>query len=330
MQMPGRTLTAANYRYGFNGKENDNEVKDEGNQQDYGMRIYDPRVGRFLSVDPLSSKYAMLTPYQYASNTPIQAIDIDGLEAAVTTFFYNTRKDAKVEMTNATLVVDNTKRRSESFMINLNSESYKANSYTTLQGRDDRNNFNGDFSNIRKLSTNDIAGILGYSDFVFNVANQGKTKEQTVLHESGAGPLQTSRALLDFKNRLYEIFDFKQDELIAIDGVAYNANEAGNYLWGMALEEAGIMMDAKKIAELGTRGRHDEPHEQKAIQAGINKANSFLKTGMPNDVREKAFNYYTEDYYEFLKEGGDKSKFTPSDNLGVFKQYSEQNEEPKK
>jgi polyhydroxyalkanoate synthesis regulator phasin len=32
-------------------------------------------------VDPLTSKYPMLTPYQFASNTPIQAIDLDGLEA---------------------------------------------------------------------------------------------------------------------------------------------------------------------------------------------------------------------------------------------------------
>jgi RHS repeat-associated protein len=69
------------YRYGFNGKENDNEVKGSGNQQDYGMRIYDPRLGRFLSVDPLTKTFPMLTPYQFASNTPIQAVDLDGLEA---------------------------------------------------------------------------------------------------------------------------------------------------------------------------------------------------------------------------------------------------------
>ncbi len=55
-------------------------MKGEGNQQDYGMRIYDPRVGRFLSVDPISKSYPELTPYQFASNTPIQAIDLDGLE----------------------------------------------------------------------------------------------------------------------------------------------------------------------------------------------------------------------------------------------------------
>ena len=83
MQIPGRKFEQANssYRYGFNGKENDNEVKGEGNQQDYGMRIYDGRLGRFLSVDPITKNYPMLTPYQFASNTPIQAIDLDGLEA---------------------------------------------------------------------------------------------------------------------------------------------------------------------------------------------------------------------------------------------------------
>ncbi|RAJ02326.1 RHS repeat-associated protein [Chitinophaga skermanii] len=68
------------YRYGFNGKENDNEVKGDGNQQDYGMRIYDPRIGKFFSVDPLSIKYPDLAPYQFAANTPIAAIDWNGLE----------------------------------------------------------------------------------------------------------------------------------------------------------------------------------------------------------------------------------------------------------
>jgi RHS repeat-associated protein len=84
MQMPGRSYSSGSkYRYGFNGKENDNEVKGEGNQQDYGMLIYDTRLGKFLSVDPLTEKYPWLTPYQFASNTPIQAIDVDGEEGGV-------------------------------------------------------------------------------------------------------------------------------------------------------------------------------------------------------------------------------------------------------
>lgn len=79
--MPGRSFTSATgYRYGFNGKENDNEVKGNGNQQDYGFRIYDPRLGRFLSIDPLTNEYPQLTPYQFSSNNPIMNVDIDGLE----------------------------------------------------------------------------------------------------------------------------------------------------------------------------------------------------------------------------------------------------------
>ena len=84
MLMPGRKSSLDVYRFGFNGKENDNEAKGEGNQQDYGMRIYDPRVARFLSVDPLAGKYPFYTPYQFAGNMPIKFIDLDGLEPATT------------------------------------------------------------------------------------------------------------------------------------------------------------------------------------------------------------------------------------------------------
>ncbi|SEW52800.1 RHS repeat-associated core domain-containing protein [Chitinophaga arvensicola] len=80
MQLVGRKMSGGGYRYGFNGKENDNDVKGEGNQQDYGMRIYDPRIGKFLSVDPITYQYPELTPYQFASNSPIQGVDFDGLE----------------------------------------------------------------------------------------------------------------------------------------------------------------------------------------------------------------------------------------------------------
>jgi RHS repeat-associated protein len=76
----GSGIVGNSYRYGFNGKENDNEVKGEGGQQDYGMRIYDPRIGKFLSVDPITRAYPELTPYQFASNRPIDGIDLDGKE----------------------------------------------------------------------------------------------------------------------------------------------------------------------------------------------------------------------------------------------------------
>lgn len=48
---------------------------------DYGFRIYNPSIGKFLSVDPLTKSYPELTPYQFASNSPIANIDLDGLES---------------------------------------------------------------------------------------------------------------------------------------------------------------------------------------------------------------------------------------------------------
>jgi RHS repeat-associated protein len=87
------------YRYGFNGKENDNEVKGEGNQQDYGMRIYDPRLVRFLSVDPLQKIYPWNSPYAFAENGPIENIDLDGLERLHYTLTYDAEGTPKLTHT---------------------------------------------------------------------------------------------------------------------------------------------------------------------------------------------------------------------------------------
>ena len=69
-------------RYGFNGKEKLNEFEGEGkvDRYDFGARMYDARLGRFLSVDPLARKFPWVTPFQFASNSPIQSTDLDGAE----------------------------------------------------------------------------------------------------------------------------------------------------------------------------------------------------------------------------------------------------------
>ena len=41
------------YKYGFNGMENDDDINVDGGSYDFGGRIYDSRLGRWLSLDPL-------------------------------------------------------------------------------------------------------------------------------------------------------------------------------------------------------------------------------------------------------------------------------------
>lgn len=81
MELVGRKFRAnGSYRYGYNGKEQDSETYGEGNIYDYGFRIYNPRIGKFLSVDPLAKSYPWNSTYAYAENDVIRCIDLDGLE----------------------------------------------------------------------------------------------------------------------------------------------------------------------------------------------------------------------------------------------------------
>ena len=83
--MPGRNFSSEKYRYGFNGKEKDKDMNSL-TAYDYGFRIYNPAIGKFLSVDPLIGSFAYLTPYQFSCNNPIVFIDLDGKEAALSQF----------------------------------------------------------------------------------------------------------------------------------------------------------------------------------------------------------------------------------------------------
>jgi len=58
--------------------EKDNEMKGSGNSYDFGARIYDSRLGRFLSVDRYKDKFAFQSGYSFASNSPVAFIDKGG------------------------------------------------------------------------------------------------------------------------------------------------------------------------------------------------------------------------------------------------------------
>ena len=83
MEMPGRTYSVnSEYRFGFNGKEADKNGEWGGlTHYDYGFRIYNPAVGRFLSVDPIFKEYE--SPYLAMANNPIHILDPSGLDTVI-------------------------------------------------------------------------------------------------------------------------------------------------------------------------------------------------------------------------------------------------------
>ena len=78
MTMPGRQYNGGDYRYGFQSQETDPEML--GGAVAFKYRVHDVRIGRFLSVDPLSKNYAWNSPYAFAENNVIAYVDLEGLE----------------------------------------------------------------------------------------------------------------------------------------------------------------------------------------------------------------------------------------------------------
>jgi RHS repeat-associated protein len=80
VELDGRTVSGG-YRFGFHGSEKDNEFKGEGNSYTTEFRQLDPRLGRWLSVDPLFEEYSWQSPYCAINNCSILLCDPLGLEA---------------------------------------------------------------------------------------------------------------------------------------------------------------------------------------------------------------------------------------------------------
>ncbi|MEZ4775861.1 MAG: RHS repeat-associated core domain-containing protein [Bacteroidia bacterium] len=99
--MPGRSLNLGDYRFGFNGKESDGEISGDGNSYDFGARVYDSRIGRWLSRDPLEGKYPGMSPYAAFNDNPILYIDPDGNDGRISVTITN---DGTVHIKLATTV----------------------------------------------------------------------------------------------------------------------------------------------------------------------------------------------------------------------------------
>ena len=76
--IPGRnwkTATTEGYGFGFKGKLKENDISGYGNVYDFGFRIYNPRIGSWLSIDTMQTTYAGLWPFTFGLNKPIRASD---------------------------------------------------------------------------------------------------------------------------------------------------------------------------------------------------------------------------------------------------------------
>jgi len=128
---------------------------------DFGARMYDARLGRWLSVDPLQAKYPGLSPYNFASNTPISGIDLNGLE-----YYYTAdgRLLGKTGFSTEVRIVND--KQIETVVVaikNINHLEKKMNYVETNKGLDP-------FENVTLVSLNTLA--------ISNSTSTGMTNEE--------------------------------------------------------------------------------------------------------------------------------------------------------
>ncbi len=76
VELDGRTVSGG-YRFGYQGSEKDNELKGDGNSYTTEFRQLDPRLGRWLSVDPVIQPWQ--SSYCLMDDNPISLNDKVGL-----------------------------------------------------------------------------------------------------------------------------------------------------------------------------------------------------------------------------------------------------------
>ncbi len=83
------------YQYKFQGQELQDELG--LNWYSFKWRNYDPAIGRFMSIDPLSEKYAYQSHYNFSENRVIDGFELEGLEVVL----INPTKSASTEQQKA-------------------------------------------------------------------------------------------------------------------------------------------------------------------------------------------------------------------------------------
>lgn len=250
---------------------------------------------RFLSVDPLSAKYAQLSPYNYADNNPINDLDIDGQqntkssnsEGSTTQSSTNTEKGSSSSVTNNTKNPSSYYMNNQGFFIDgdANFGEYVGNVKPT----------NDHYKEIEKINNR---------YYHKNTSNLGASIQNYIFGTNEVEKKPYNRAEESFNQGMLSAAEFYVSGVIIGKVLGYAGQllkSAGNSLWKIAPLERGFVYE-KMLNLKGAFKSSNFPVIDafyKGVATSIKtldvKAASYLKT---NAVYNKLVKY-ADDLYKF-------------------------------
>jgi len=139
---------------------------------DYGARFYDPVIGRFNTIDPLSEKFDLLSPYNYVANNPVMLNDPTGKDWAIT-FDVDKQGVGHYHILFTGAVVDNTSKkngRANELARSIKSQFEKLFTVNEKQGENGAAGFTVDAK--AEINVYDDAQSIGYKETLFNIKDR--------------------------------------------------------------------------------------------------------------------------------------------------------------
>jgi len=235
--MPNRNYNANNYRYGFNGKENDKSINEGA--QDFGAREYDNKLGRFFSMDPFDFSTPDQSPFGYAQNNPLWKIDIEGEKTKYFDNNGNLLHESNDNLPNAVVILSELESRTFSYYMKQLKEGNRdlddddlnkslRDLFGTKYFIETINKFHDKFKDFKYVYKDGTVSNYGHETGagLFVVNGVAKIGNDAVIGDPGMTPWQAlmGQGKLDNASGLIHTHDNggrKVDEKLANEGLGY-------------------------------------------------------------------------------------------------------------